>query len=223
MNWGRPVATEDFAGAALDGAGWFTYDSPAATPPRSPAAVQVRDGELQLVGGFDSQGRDVSGGVAHRLNQKYGRWEVRFRQDRGAGYSPGVLLWPQSENWPDDGEIDIVEIPNGDRTKGYNFIHNGPHNSSRGNPMVADFSQWHTVAVDWLQDHVTYWLDGIAQWTVTPPPDPREQSLVPTTSPMHLALQNDQGCDGFIECRNAQTPSKVIMHVDWIKVYKPPA
>jgi beta-glucanase (GH16 family) len=183
--------------------------------------VQVRNGELQLIGGFNDQGKDVSGGVGHKFNQKYGRWEIRFRADKGAGYSPGVLLWPKSENWPDDGEIDIAEIPKGNRSKAWNFLHNGPHNSFKGSPMVADFSQWHTVAVDWLPDHVTYWLDGVRQWTVMPPA--YSKSLIPTTSPMHLALQNDQGCNGFIECRNAQTPAKVIMHVDWVKIYKAPA
>ena len=35
-------------------------------------------------------------------------------------------------------------------------------------PSTVDFTKWHTIAVDWLPDHVTFWLDGKALWTVTP-------------------------------------------------------
>lgn len=174
----------------------------------------MRGGSLRLTGGFDAQGKDVSGGLGHRLNQKYGRWEVRFRADRGAGYSPAVLLWPQTEDWPSDGEIDLAELPRGDRSVGYCFLHNGPGNDIDGCRMDADFQRWHTVAVDWLPDHVTFWLDGVAQKTWQAP-----SRYIPTTSAMHLALQNDQGCDGFIQCRNPQTPPRVVMQVDWVRVY----
>jgi hypothetical protein len=214
--WGPPVAVEGFNGETVDTARWWIYDSPDARPPRSPAAVSVQRGVLRLTGGFDAQGRDLSGGIGHKLNQRFGRWEVRFRADRGAGYSPAVLLWPQTENWPADGEIDLVEIPGGSRTTGYCFLH-APNNDVNGCRMRADFTRWHTVAVDWLPDHVTFWLDGIEQWTVRAP-DPH----IPSSSAMHLALQNDQGCDGFIPCRTAQTPPQVVMEVDFVRVYRAP-
>ena len=50
--------------------------------------------------------------------QKYGRWEARVRSQKGNGYGPVMLLWPDAEDWPEDGEIDIMEIPKGDRTQG---------------------------------------------------------------------------------------------------------
>jgi beta-glucanase (GH16 family) len=215
INWGAPVFTDDFDGATLNTANWDIYDNPSGTPPRSPAAVQVRNGELQLIGGFNSQGQDVSGGISMKRDQKYGRWEVRFREDVGAGYSAGVLLWPGGAGqWPIDGEIDIAEVPSPSRLSGISVLHNGPQNHQKSHGMAANFSSWHTVAVDWLPDHVTFWLDGVAQWTEDQPSD-----LIPTTSVMHLALQNDEGCNNFIPCRNSQTPRYVVMHVDWVKVY----
>jgi hypothetical protein len=39
---------------------------------------------------------------------------------------------------------------------------------------------------------------------------------------MHLALQLDQGCSDFIPCRDAGTPARVVMDVDWVKVYRAP-
>ena len=154
-----------------------------------------------------------------RHDQKYGRWEIRFREDKGAGYSAEVLLWPgASGRWPNDGEIDIAEVPKADRSRGLNYLHNGAENFAQGHGMVADFSTWHTAAVDWLPDHVTFWLDGKVQWTIRQP-----SRLIPTTAPMHLALQNDQGCSSFIPCRGSATPKYVVMHVAWVKVYSPPA
>ena len=172
-------------------------------------------GELQLIGGFNpTVGTDVSGGVESTLNQLYGRWEARFRVDQGAGYSAVVLLWPESERWPTDGEVDVAEVNLGARQSAVNYLHNGSGDEKIGHVMTADFTDWHTVAVDWLPGQVTFYLDGAIVFGQTGPP------YVPGTSPMHLTLQLDQGCDDFIECRNASTPAQVIMHVDWVKAYQ---
>jgi hypothetical protein len=185
--------------------------------------VGVAGGELRIVGRFDSTyGKDISGGVSARFNQLYGRWEIRFRVDRGGGYSAAVLLWPRSERWPTDGEIDLAEVNRRHRQTGLNYVHNNPANNSVGHTMRADFTRWHTIAVDWLPDRVTFYLDGAAQFTVSRPRTPGAINLVPDTSPMHLALQLDQGCGGFIDCRDAQTPREVVMHVDWVRTFSLP-
>jgi hypothetical protein len=213
--WGSPVLTDDFGGPTLSPQSWWIYNSPDKTPPRSPNSVRVSGGELQLIGGVDpALGKDVSGGVASRLNQMYGRWEARIRVDQGAGYSAVVLLWPKSDQWPTDGEVDIAEINRGSRQSALNYLHNGADDAKVGHSVAADFTVWHTVAVDWLPDRVTFYLDGVAQYTET------RARYIPSTSPMHMTLQFDQGCDTFIECRTPATPPQVIMHVDWIRVFK---
>jgi hypothetical protein len=45
---------------------------------------------------------------------------------------------------------------------------------------------------------------------------------LPTESVMHLGIQLDQGCDEYMGCRNSKTPAKVVMDVDWVKVYQAP-
>ncbi len=83
--------------------------------------------------------------------------------------------------------------------------------------MHADFTQWHTIAVEWMPDHVAFYLDGVRQaFSVTSAMNP---GMVPDLTPMHLTLQLDQGCDAWIECRNSQTPRQVVMHIDWVKIY----
>ena len=219
--WGMPIYQDHFNGGSLSTADWYIYDdtdNPDAKPPRRPDAVKVHDGVLQLIGGVNAEGKDVSGGIQSKMGRKYGRWEIRFKVDRGSGYSAAVLLWPErNEDWPDAGEIDFTEIPGGDRTTAHTIVHNGPDNEQVGATMHADFTQWHTVGVEWTADYVAFYLDGAKQqFTVTDP------TMVPNLTPMRLALQLDQGCDDWIECRNSQTPPQVGMNVDWVKVYAAP-
>jgi hypothetical protein len=218
INWGAPVAQEDFS-QPLNKSDWDVYDSPTADQyPRTPQAVSVQNGVLQLAGGFydlPTGRKDVSGGIAENYSQKYGKWEVRMKADPGAGYSPVALLWPDTEKWPDDGEIDMIEVPQEDRQVGTSWLHNGPDDDKIQHNEYFDWTQWHTVSVEWLPDSITVSVDGVEQWHVT------DSKYIPSSSPMHLALQNDQGSE-FSPPRNASTPARVTMYVDWIKVYKVP-
>jgi Glycosyl hydrolases family 16 len=220
--WGKPIFEDDFNESQLDGSAWGIYNSPDGTPPRSAAAVTLGAGALNITGGIDAQGKDVSGGVGSALNQMYGRWQVRFRVAAGAGYSAVALLWPQDDSaWPRAGEIDFSEINRGSRTMMNMFVHNGADNSQLSDAVRGDFTAWHTVAVEWLPGHVAFYLDGVRQsFVVTTKADP---GMVPDVEPMHLALQLDQGCDEWIQCRNANTPPKVVMQIDWVKIYSAPS
>jgi hypothetical protein len=221
INWGAPEFTDNFNSTTL-GKVWSVYNDPQAVPPaprRTKSSVRVRDGSLELIGHYEKPYGYVSGGVSYNVNQTYGRWVVRFRADAGAGYAPVVLLWPEGP-WPADGEIDMAEISNPQRHGGGEFLHLGGLKHFTGHPIPAtvDFTRWHTLAVDWLPGHITFWLDGKALWTVQSRSGPG--NYVPST-PFHLALQNDEGCD--VHCQpNQDTPKQVIMQVDWVKIYAAP-
>ena len=220
-NWGNPEFTDNFSGTALS-TSWSIYRDPDAKPPkpkRTLDSVRVRNGSLQLIGHYEKPYGYVGGGIAYRTNQTYGRWAIRFRADAGAGYAPVVLLWPQGK-WPDDGEIDLAEVGNPRRHGAGEFLHLGVTNRFIGKhiPSTVDFTKWHTIAVDWLPDHVTFWLDGKMLWTVKRAAG--NKNYVPST-PFHLALQNDSGCD--VGCKpDKNTPAHVIMDVDWVKIYAKP-
>lgn len=203
-------AADDFEGSKIDRSTWGVYEGKgnAGVGLRRPAAVSQSSGELKI-----TAAGDVSGGMAQRSGQTYGRWEVRARMDRGTGYGPAILLWPDSERWPQDGEIDIVEVPRGDRTRAVMTVHYGANNRQKGTSALGDFSKWHTYAVDWTPEHVIFYIDGIEQYRVTDP------QAIPST-PMHLAIQNDVGkCGSWIGCRDASTPEKVALHVSSVRVY----
>jgi beta-glucanase (GH16 family) len=215
--WGPVKVSEDFNGSKLSTERWSVYDSPDGKVPRDPSRVTVAGGELKITGGLDANGKDTSGGISSNINLMYAHVDVCFRVDKGAGYSAILLMWPESEKWPDDGEIDISEVNRGERVYTNSYVHNHPTNDRLGHKTYTDFTQWHVMGMDWTPTHITIYLDGEKQWTVGL--DPRTEGLVPSTSPMHLAIQFDQGCDAFVECRNADTPEKVVMHTDWVRIY----
>jgi beta-glucanase (GH16 family) len=208
----REVFFDDFSGPELDPTAWSRYSGRRAgnLGLRDPAQVAVANGELRIV----ALG-DVSGGLAHRQNHVYGRWEVRARVDAGQGYGPAILLWPQSDEWPDDGEIDISEVPEGARRRSHFTVHWGAGNSQAGVSSVGDFTRWHVFGCEWHPDVIRYLLDGEPQWELRSP-----RAAIPH-KPMHLAIQLDVGGDGhWIPARDVSTPQPVVLHVDWVRVLR---
>lgn len=206
-------AQEEFNGTHLSKQ-WAVYNSPGNEGHgfRRPSAISVHDGELRIKGVGE-----VSGGMAHQFSQVYGKWEIVARQERGAGYGPAILLWPDSENWPIDGEIDIAEIPGGERKSVISSVHYGADNKKYANGVAGDFTQWHTYGVEWTADRVVFFLDGKKTYEVTDP------LAIPKT-PMHLAIQNDVGrCGSFIGCFDSKTPHSVSLYVKSVKVWAPKA
>lgn len=215
--------TEDFGGDSVDAQQWDVYNAPTKRPfPTFGPNVSVGGDELRLTGAVDGPAdaagnpTDVGAGVASHRNMLYGRWEIRMRTDAGAGYSGVATLWPQSGKWPDDHEIDIVELSAPDRNAADYFLHKAPDNTHISQSVHGiDFTRWHTFAVDWEPHRITYYLDGRQTWTVTDP------TYIPV-KPMHLTLQLDVTCfANSHNCRTSLTPTRLVMHVDWIKIYRP--
>lgn len=91
----------------------------------------------------------------------YGRIEVRFRADPVSGYATAWLLWPTSEAWPRDGEIDFPEGALTSTIKGY-VHHQGA--TSGGDQDIyysgATYADWHTAITEWTPGDVKLYLDG---------------------------------------------------------------
>jgi beta-glucanase (GH16 family) len=210
--WKR-VTTEDFDTFRSDAYG--TYDSVGAfgNGLRRSSAISVANGLLNIT----ARG-DVSGGMAHNLDQTYGRWEIRARTDKGRGFGSAILLWPESERFPQDGEIDISEVPSETRDRAHFIVHfPGPGGSDKvyGSYAEDDFSQWHTFAVDWLRDRIVFYVDGVERFRVT------DRNIIPD-KPMHLAMQFDQGPKkDWIPAPDSTTPAAFGLQVDWLRVYAP--
>jgi Glycosyl hydrolases family 16 len=202
---------DEFDGTALSPQwGPYSGETTGGVGRHDPANLHVADGMLSIV----SHGLS-SGGLAWNNGQLYGRWEVRARTQRAAGYGDVLILWPDAEDFPIGGEIDFMEIPKPARTE-YNFnLHYGANNSQVGVHAAGDFTQWHNYAVEWLPDHVAGFVDGQEVFRST---DTRQ---IPPRS-MHLAMQQDIGPygDDWIPPRNSTTPAKVSFQIDWVRIYR---
>jgi beta-glucanase (GH16 family) len=206
----RMVFEDDFDGSRLDPNVWNRYSSVGGFGNgfRRPEAITVEDGKLRIT----ARG-NVSGGMNHERSQTYGRWEFRARTDKGRGRGSAILLWPDSLDKAADGELDMMEVPREDRSQAHFVIHYSAQNKLAGNKVGGDFSQWHTFAMDWLPNRITWYVDGVKQFETT------DRNVIPTSS-MHLAIQLDMGpFEEWILAPDETTPAEVSLEVDWVRVY----
>ena len=221
----KQIFSDDFDDCDL-GSDWGTYSGQPGGNPNSTwddSMVQVDDGLLNL----NSQRTDagwITGGVSnYPVTQQYGRWEIRMRADNSDDISYHILLWPQNEKWPP--EIDFAESVSGTRDEMSAFLHwvdDTGSNDKQGVSTGGDFSEWHTVGVEWGPGIVRYLLDGKV-WA-----EAHSEAMVPNV-PMWLGLQAEAGaCErradwGMTPCAEAseQRPDTVAVQVDWVTVYAP--
>jgi beta-glucanase (GH16 family) len=206
------IAHDEFDGDALDEDTWSPYSGRTTDDvgQHDPDNITVSDGTVKLT----SRNGETSAGMSWDKGQQYGRWEARVRSQAGNGYGPVMLLWPDSEEWPEDGEIDMMEIPKGDRTKAHFTVHWGEDNEQDSASVTGDFTQWHNFAVEWTPDHIIGYLDGVEFYR-------NEDSDANPPGPMHFVLQQDIGPYGtdWIPAPDASTPSEVTFECDWVRIY----
>ena len=212
------VARDDFDGPLP--AHWSAYDGDptccAATFWR-PGQVTTPGGLLKVTSGRQADGSWLSGGLSAagwpEAVRTYGRYEARIRLDQGVGVSGVALLWPVANHWPP--EIDYFEVWGKDPGRATDTMttHRVGDNVQQAVVYHGDLSGWHTVAVDWLPESITYEVDGAVVGAVT------DRSLIPN-EPMWPAFQTHVELCRDV-CPNASTPSSVSLWVDWLAIYRP--
>jgi beta-glucanase (GH16 family) len=216
--WQR-VFSDNFE-RGLDRSKWGRYSGQPGGDPGGwwePSHVVVRKGILNLETYRDTRydGRWVSGGLsnARALKQTYGKYQVRMRVDDGKGVAAILLLWPVRDHWPP--EIDFAE--NGGTTRRRRSmtatLHYGAENHLIQRRVLDDFTDWHTLGVEWTPRKLVYTLDGRPWARVRTRHVPRE--------PMELAMQAQAGTcgDRYAPCPDSSTPSRVDMQIDWVVIH----
>ncbi|GAA0621525.1 glycoside hydrolase family 16 protein [Kutzneria viridogrisea] len=116
--------------------------------------------------------------TAGRFTQAYGHVEARMQVPRGQGMWPA--FWMLGDNigsvgWPNSGEIDIMENVGFEPGTVHGTIH-GPGYSGSGGvgagyglPGGQAFADgFHTFAIDWAPDRISWSVDGNVYQTRTP-------------------------------------------------------
>jgi beta-glucanase (GH16 family) len=184
-----------------DTTGHGTYD---------PNRISVANGVMRMrIGGGHVAAPVPKVGPAPTYGRLYGRYVVRFRADPVRGYKTAWLLWPDSESWPADGEVDWPE-GNLDGTMSAFLHHRGATLGSDQEEFKtsARYSDWHTAVTEWTPGRVRFLLDGNVIGEST--------TRVPDT-PMHWVLQTETSTDGTIPDPAAQS----IVQVDWVRALAP--
>jgi Ca2+-binding RTX toxin-like protein len=210
---------EEFNGTSLDtdvwGTNWLGADG-ATTPPINdaelaaydPDNVSVSDGMLHLTASdtpatVDGTQYDYTSGIVQThdsFSQTYGYFEARI-------YLPGTdgeidnwpAFWTDGENWPEDGEMDIMEGLGGDAAYHFHSPEGGP-----GEHVEGDYTGWHTFGAQWEPGQVSFYYDDEYVGSI-------ETGI--TDSPMYLILNNGVGGYGG----DVSAPSDML--VDWVHVY----
>lgn len=182
---------------------------------RCVANAHVANGYLRITG--ESNGDST--GLAHQFGQRYGRWEVRARwfETGGAGHAwhPVLIIWPDSDDWPKDGEYDFVEADVGDTELG-GFMHyphpNLPVEQVQVSGPTMDFSEFHNYGFEWTSQHLKGYVDGEEWFSVSGGGGPNGRSNIQNMPSGHLTPQLDAFFDS-----GAYAPA--VMDLEFVRVY----
>ncbi|UII31677.1 glycoside hydrolase family 16 protein [Fulvivirga ulvae] len=106
---------------------------------------------------------------------QYGYIEIRAKLPYGKGTWPAIWMLPTLDrplDWPMDGEIDIMEHVGYNQGMVYGTIHTKKYNHRIGTQKsdsiyVDDLHEnFHTYAIDWGPEHISWYVDGDKYYTI---------------------------------------------------------
>ncbi|MFI5909967.1 ricin-type beta-trefoil lectin domain protein [Dactylosporangium sp. NPDC051541] len=110
--------------------------------------------------------------TAGKFTQQYGHIEARIQVPKGNGLWPAFWMLGGG-NWPNDGEIDIMENVGRDPNTVYGTIHGPGYSGGNAVGGTRNIGQplgnaYHTFAVDWSPNLIIWTIDGSEYFRATP-------------------------------------------------------
>ncbi len=188
----------------------------------------VSNGTLKIVAKKNEKGRWTSARLTSSFRHAftYGYIEFRAKLPVEKGSWPALWLLSQHESygkWPRSGEIDVMEYATnfwGKKTYGTLHCKAG----SGGNAIISnyieieDVTKYHTYAVDWQEDHISWYYDGelLARYD-NPNREEKNWELWPFDKPFYIIMNVAMGGN-----LGGEIPKKLKscqMEVDYVRVY----
>ena len=213
----KPSFADEFEGKAVDTAkwrydtsrnkqGWYNNEKQYYAADRR-RNVRVERGALviearreRLEQAADYGGQDyASGKLASRRPLGYGFYEVRAKLPCGRGAWPAIWMLAPDGTWPDNGEIDIMEMVGWNANVIHATLHSGAYNHAKGTQRGAQVtvpsacSEYHSYQLDWRPDSITIGVDGRGHMRVAN--DGTGAAAWPFTRPFDLILNLAVGGD----------------------------
>ncbi|MBP0446676.1 family 16 glycosylhydrolase [Roseomonas sp. SSH11] len=145
--------------------------------------------------------------------QTYGYFEMRAQIPAGSGFWPAFWLLRADGVWPS--ELDVMEVLGGAPGRIYTTAHSqaaGTHSQAQGAYWGEDLSAgFHSYAVSWRPDRLTWYLDGTELFSTATPSDMH--------SPMYmlanLAVGGEGSWPGAVDGQ-----ASAVMRIDSIRAYQ---
>ncbi len=238
--WGYQTGIKDIYGSSVGPDYWGNGELQYYTED----AVSVADGSLKITATKQQQGdRPFTSGrilTRDKASFTYGYFEARMKTPTGSGMWPAFWMLPQpsspanSENeyggWPANGEIDIMEAKGRLENKVDTTLHFGKawdaHDYvTQETTLSSNTDEWHTYAVDWTADAISWFVDGQKVLTVTKDrwwsQDVSNQGKSqPFDKPFYIIFNLAVG--GMYDSYNQPDGSftSAAMYVDYVRVYE---
>ena len=176
------VWEDDFNGKELDltkwsydyGENWFHNELQAYT--NNSRNVYLKDGMLHLKAIKETyKNKNYTSGrifTRYTASWMYGRFEARMKMPSGQGMWPAFWMLPVWLDWPQYGEIDVMEYLGHQPTTQYGTMHYAKdyfHLNSRGgiykSPRMLNES-FNVYATEWLQDEIKLYFNDIMYFSL---------------------------------------------------------
>ena len=243
--WGdyKLVWSDEFDGSALDetvwsyntgGSGWGNNEKQYYTS--RPENIRVQNGMLEIEARKEQyENNEYTSARIMSKNKKtftYGKMEARIKFPGGKGTWPAFWMMGNTGNWPNCGEIDIIEHIGSQDTRASFALHTVMKNGTKGNnwakthffdyPLSADF---HTYGIEWAQeekegkDVIRFFVDDV-QYAEVWEEQIDNNDYWPFNKPfffiINLAIGGNMG--GTVD--DAIFNQQRIMYVDWVRVWQ---
>ncbi len=155
----------------------------------------------------------------------YGYYEIRAKLPCSGGMWPAIwMLPPDMKEWPDDGEIDIMEMVGkapGEihatlHTKSYNHVLKTQREAIKMVPTAC--STFHTYQLEWKPDAIRIGVDGVAYLRVANNRPAEGKPAWPFDRPFQMILNLAVGGDWPGPVDDKALPQK--MEVDYVRVWQ---
>ncbi|MFM7024327.1 MAG: family 16 glycosylhydrolase [Flavobacteriales bacterium] len=199
--------------------------------------VNVTGGNLVLTAryqkNYQSSGSDYTSGKIYTYQKhswKYGHYEARIKVPSASAVWPAFWMLSDNNNWPQSGEIDILETQNKNPKKASQTVHFyctpcGNHqyvynDYNTGTDWSADY---HIYAIDWAPQEIKFSVDGVVTKTITPATIAGKGATASDwtfdDSPFYIILNLAVGGTYTGNATPVSSDYPVSMYVDYVRVY----